>query len=119
VRLVIQDVPRELFRELDHRQIRAYKAEALHFHLDARRPEVRRIVGYGAPMRRLTLEEEVEGFLTRHWQRSSPEIDPQRLVALARRYLAEAGTASPRTRWCRRSRGPEGGGRCGCVDSGS
>lgn len=106
VRLVIQDVPRELFRELDHRQIRAYKAEALHFHLDARRPEVRRIVGYGAPMRRLTLEEEVEGFLTRHWQRSSPEIDPQRLVALARRYLAEAGDGEPEDALVQAESGP-------------
>ncbi len=91
VRLVIADVPRELFRELDHRQIREYKAEALHFHLDARRPEVRRIVGMAAPGRRRTLEEEVRSFLTRHWQRSSRELEVERLVALAERYLAEAG----------------------------
>jgi hypothetical protein len=95
VRLVITDVPRDLFRALDHRQIREYKAEALHFHLDARRPEVQRTVGYGAPYRRLTLEEEVRAFLTRHWQRSSAEIDTERLVALAERYLAEAGGGEP------------------------
>src|SRR5690606_22304445 len=35
VRLVVEDIPRELFRQLDHRQLRAYRAEALHFHLDA------------------------------------------------------------------------------------
>src|SRR5690606_36123411 len=57
VRLVITDVPRELFRELDHARIREYKAAALHFHLDPRRPEVKRVVGVGAPGRRLTLEE--------------------------------------------------------------
>jgi exonuclease SbcD len=96
VRLVIEDVPRELFRQLDHRQIRAYKAEALHFHLDVRRPEVRRVVGYGAPFRRRTLEEEVENFLQRHWQPSSRDIDIARLVDLAKTYLAAEAGAEPR-----------------------
>ncbi len=95
VRLVITDVPRELFRALDHRQIREYKAEALHFHLDARRPEVHRIVGIAAPGRRLTLEEEVRNFLTKHWQRTSDEIEIDRLVALADRYMAEAAGGEP------------------------
>ena len=62
VRLVITDMPRELFRELDHGQIRALKAEALHFQLDARRPETRRRAASDEPQRR-TLEEEVELFL--------------------------------------------------------
>jgi DNA repair exonuclease SbcCD nuclease subunit len=91
VRLVITDLPREVFRALDHRQLREYRAAALHFHLDARRPEVQRLVGYGTPARRLTLEEEVRGFLTGYWQRSSAEIETERLVALAERYLAESG----------------------------
>ena len=95
VRLVITDVPRDLFRALDHRKIREYKAEALHFHLDARRPEVQRIVGVAAPGRRRTLEEEVRSFLTKHWQRSSREIEVERLVALADRYLAEAAGGEP------------------------
>jgi metallophosphoesterase superfamily enzyme len=91
VRLVITDLPREVFRALDHRQLREYRATALHFHLDARRPEVQRLVGYGAPVRRLTLEEEVRAFLTGYWQRSSAEIETERLVALADRYLVESG----------------------------
>lgn len=91
VRLVITDLPREILRELDHRQLREYRATALHFHLDARRPEVRRLVGYGAPERRLTLEEEVRSFLQGYWQRSSSEIDIGRLVGLAERYLGEVG----------------------------
>ncbi|HEX7118005.1 MAG TPA: DNA repair exonuclease [Longimicrobiales bacterium] len=95
VRLVITDVPRELFRALDHQRIRDYKAEALHFHLDARRPEVQRIVGVAAPGRRRTLEEEVRSFLRKHWQRSSREIDIDRLVALADRYMAEAAGGEP------------------------
>lgn len=95
VRLVITDLPREVFRALDHRQLREYRAAALHFHLDARRPEVRRLVGYGAPERRLTLEEEVRTFLTEYWRRSSGEIETERLVALAERYLGEAGSSGP------------------------
>src|SRR5690606_28282936 len=91
VRLVVEDIPRELFRQLDHRQLRAYRAEALHFHLDARRPEVRRVVGYGAPFRRRTLEEEVESFLKLRWRPSSREIDVARLVELARMYMSAAG----------------------------
>ena len=96
VRLVIEDIPRELFRQLDHRQLRTYRAEALHFHLDARRPEVRRVVGYGAPFRRRTLDEEVETFLKLRWRPSSREIDVTRLIDLARMYLAAAGQEEPR-----------------------
>jgi DNA repair protein SbcD/Mre11 len=89
-RLVIRDIPRELFRELDHRRIREWRAEALHLHLDARRPEMNRVTGTGAPGRRLSLEEEVEAYLLRHWQPTSAEVQRERLVALAHRYLAEA-----------------------------
>ncbi|HLU24077.1 MAG TPA: DNA repair exonuclease [Longimicrobiales bacterium] len=96
IRLVIEDVPRELFRELDHRQIREYKARALHFHLDARRPEIRRVLGYGAPYRRRSLDEEVESFLKLHWQPSTAEIEAERLVTLAKKYLAEAGRGDDR-----------------------
>jgi predicted phosphodiesterase len=94
VRLVLTDLPREVFRALDHRQLREFRATALHFHLDARRPEVRRLVGHGAPTRRLTLEEEVRNFLTQYWQRSSGEIETERLVALAEGDVAEAGGGS-------------------------
>ena len=42
-------MPRHVARELDHAAIRGLKAEALHLHLDLRRPEVQRTVGVGAP----------------------------------------------------------------------
>ncbi len=90
VRLVITDLPRDLFRELDQRQIRELKAMALHFHLDARRPEVRRIVGYGAGQRPRTLQEEVDEYLRRVWAPTTGEINVERLVELADRFLAEA-----------------------------
>jgi hypothetical protein len=93
VRLVIADIPRHVVRELNHRRIRDLKAEALHFHLDPRAPEVNRVVGSGAPMRRQSLQEQVEGYLTRRWQPSSDAIDRTRLVELARGYLEKAGEA--------------------------
>jgi DNA repair exonuclease SbcCD nuclease subunit len=86
VRLVITDVPRELFRELDHRQIRELKAEALHFQLDARRPEVRRRA-ISEETRRRTLEEELELFLA-DWEPSTPGVDRDRLLTLGAAYLA-------------------------------
>ncbi len=63
VRLRVYDVPRHVGRELDHAAIRASKAEALHFHLDLRRPEIQRTVGLGAPGRRQTLPELVRTYL--------------------------------------------------------
>jgi exonuclease SbcD len=86
VRLVITDVPRELFRALDHRQIRELKAEALHFHLDARRPEMRQRPAREETRRR-TLEEELEIFLA-GWEPTTPGVDRDRLLTLGAAYLA-------------------------------
>lgn len=63
VRLVVTNVPRHVGRQLDHAAIRAWKAEALHFQLDLRRPEPTQNVGVGAPGRRQTLPEIVESYL--------------------------------------------------------
>jgi DNA repair protein SbcD/Mre11 len=66
VRLVVRNVPRHVARELDHVRLRAYKAAALHFHLDIRRPEAaERQVGSAGPGRRATLPEIVTDFLER------------------------------------------------------
>jgi DNA repair protein SbcD/Mre11 len=65
VRQVITNVPRHVGREMNHAAIRALKVDALHFHLDVRRPDIQRTVGVGAPGRRQTLPEVVEDFLTR------------------------------------------------------
>ncbi|MDP9347764.1 MAG: exonuclease SbcCD subunit D [Gemmatimonadota bacterium] len=93
VRLVVADVPRHLVRELNHKRIRDWKAEALHFHLDARPPEVRRVVGSGAPVRRQTLQEQVESYLARHWQLSSGTLKRERLVELGSHYVERAEEA--------------------------
>jgi hypothetical protein len=64
VRLRVYDIPRHVARELNHSAIRGYKADALHFHLDLRRPEIQRTVGMGAPGRRQTLPELVSSYLS-------------------------------------------------------
>ncbi|HUF35907.1 MAG TPA: DNA repair exonuclease [Gemmatimonadales bacterium] len=65
VRLKVYDIPRHVARQLDHTAIRACKAEALHLHVDLRRPEVHRTVGLGAPGRRQTLSQVVRSYLER------------------------------------------------------
>jgi DNA repair exonuclease SbcCD nuclease subunit len=90
VRLILEDVPRELYRELDHKRLREYRARALHFHLDVRRPHRRRLATPDIVPRRVSLEEEAEAFLVREWQPSGRDIQRTRLVSLARQYLAEA-----------------------------
>jgi DNA repair exonuclease SbcCD nuclease subunit len=64
IRQVVRNVPRHIGRELNYAAIRAIKAEALHFQLDLRRPELNREIGVGSPGRRQTLPELVEAFLT-------------------------------------------------------
>jgi DNA repair protein SbcD/Mre11 len=91
VRLVVTDIVRHAVRELNHKRIREWKAEAIHFHLDLRPPEIRREVGYGAPMRRQTLREQVESYLATQWSPTSPDIRRERLVELGARYLEMAG----------------------------
>ncbi|HEU4828073.1 MAG TPA: DNA repair exonuclease [Gemmatimonadales bacterium] len=80
VRLVVRNVPRHVARELDHAAIRALRSEALHFHLDIRRPELNREVGVGAPGRRRTLPEIVRDYLARRPLPSG--IDRERFVSL-------------------------------------
>ncbi len=85
VRLRVYDVPRHVARELNHASIRGYKAEALHFHLDIRRPEIQRTVGVGAPSRRQTLPELVSSYLS---TRPLPaELDRKEFVRLGRELM--------------------------------
>jgi hypothetical protein len=80
VRLRVYDIERHVARSLDHAAIREWKADALHFNLDLRRPEVHRMVGVGAPGHRQTLPELVRGFLER---RPLPaEVDREAFVRM-------------------------------------
>lgn len=89
VRQVVQDVPRHVAREIDHKLLRELKKRALHFHLDTRRPELLRPrVGQGASGRRPSLMETVRDKLL---GRPLPaDIERERLVERGLFYLAEA-----------------------------
>jgi hypothetical protein len=89
VRLVVFDVPRQVVRELDHRRIREWKAEALHFHLDARPPQSRRRVTSGAPARRLTLREQVESWMER-WTPTREGVTREKLKEMGGEYVERA-----------------------------
>jgi hypothetical protein len=87
VRQVVSSVPRHIGREMNHAAIRGYKADALHFQLDLRRPEVRRETGVGAPGRRQTLPEIVQDFLAR---RIIPgDLDRETFVRVGHDLMAE------------------------------
>jgi DNA repair exonuclease SbcCD nuclease subunit len=87
VRLVIHDVLRAVVRELNHKRIREWKAEAVHFHLDARPPEVRRRAGNNAPVRRQTLQEQVASYLRKDWKLRDPKLDKEHLVEMGVGYV--------------------------------
>lgn len=91
VRMVVGDVPRAVVRELNHRRIREWKAEALHFHLDARPPEIRRRAGSAAPVRRQTLQEQVSAFLRTDWQLRDDRLRKDRLVEMGMDYVDRTG----------------------------
>lgn len=88
VRLIVRDLPRHVARELDHKALREYQRRALHFVLDARRPEATRSAMSGAPGKRPSLAELVrEKLQTRV---IDAEVSREALVALGLQYLAEA-----------------------------
>ena len=98
-RLVVWDVARAVARDLDHAAIRGYKARALNFHLDLRRPlELRREVGMGAPGkegRRQTLAEISREFLSR--RPLDAELNRETFVRLGAEYLEAVGRAEEQT----------------------
>lgn len=93
VRIIVRDVPRHVLRDLNHRKIREFKRRALHFLLDARRPEAVRIEASGAPGRRTSLAETVRSMLEK--RQLTPGIDRASLVDLGMHYLDEADRLSP------------------------
>ena len=86
VRQLVFDVSRATARDLDHAAIRAYKARALHFQLDLRRPEVHRVEAAGAPVRRQTLPETVQEFLEH--RPLDADLDRAEFVRLGVEYVA-------------------------------
>lgn len=64
VRQVVYNVPRTVGREIDHAQVRLWKADALHFQLDLRRPVAAAVAGIATPGRRQTLPDVVRTWLS-------------------------------------------------------
>jgi hypothetical protein len=88
VRLVVHNVARVTARDLDHAAVREYKARALHFRLDLRRPEPPRptVVERG---RRQPLPVLVEEYLRA--RPLPPGVPRERFVALGGEYVAQSG----------------------------
>ena len=93
VRLVVWDVERATARDLDHAAIRAYKARALNFQLDLRRPQAQRAGDPGAEpgVRRQTLAETLREFLGR--RPLDAELNRETFVKLGVDYLDAAARA--------------------------
>ena len=91
VRLTVWDVSRGTARDLDHETIRGYKARALNFQLDIRRPAPpEREVGMATPGgRRLTLPETVKDFLSR--RPLDADLDREAFVQAGVEYVERAG----------------------------
>ena len=89
MRLLVFDVSRATARDLDHAAIRAYKARALHFQLDVRRPELPRLQATGAPGRRQTIPETVREFLER--RPLDADLDRTEFVRLGVEHVEQVG----------------------------
>lgn len=93
VRLVVWDVERATARDLDHAAIRAFKARALNFQLDLRRPQAQRVPAAGAgpgSVRRQTLTETLREFLGR--RPLDAELNRETFVQLGVEYLEAAAS---------------------------
>lgn len=94
---MVKNIPRHVARELDHTKLREYKSQALHFHLDLRRPEAPDTeVGNAGPGRRATLPEIVVDYLGRRPLPSELDRDGfvasgKALIDRAERDFAEEG----------------------------
>lgn len=93
VRLVVWDVERAVARDLDHAAIRGYKARALNFQLDLRRPQSASgtTSAGGAGARRQPLSETVREFLGR--RPLDAELNRETFVKLGLEYLEAAARA--------------------------
>ena len=92
VRLVVTDVARSTARDLDHAAVRGYKARALNFLLDLRRPVVHRTVAVGGPGKRHTLPEVVKAFLEH--RPLDAELPREEFVRLGVGYVERAGVVA-------------------------
>jgi DNA repair protein SbcD/Mre11 len=85
VRLVVHNVARATARDLDHAAVRGYKARALHFRLDLRRPQPARPSGVVERGRRQPLPALVREYLAA--RTLPPGVPRDRFVALGHEYM--------------------------------
>ncbi len=91
VRLFVNNLPKHIQRELDPKKLRDYRARALNFQFEPRKPDAlasRR--GEGAPGGRRTRS--LADLVTEHFRGRAldPDLDREALVTLALQYLAAA-----------------------------
>jgi len=88
VRLVVTNVSRHVLRTIDYAPLRELRRRALHFQLDARKPETVDTSGGAAPSRRTTLRDRLAERLRE--RPLAPGLDRDRLVELGLAYLTRA-----------------------------
>jgi DNA repair exonuclease SbcCD nuclease subunit len=88
-RQLVFEVSRATARDLDHAAIRGYKARALHYQLDLRRPEAQRSEAHGPLSHRQTLPETVQTFLEH--RPLDADLDRAEFVRLGLDYVTRLG----------------------------
>ena len=88
-RQLVFDVSRATARDLDHAAIRGFKARALHYQLDLRRPEAQRGEAAGPLSHRQTLPETVQTFLEH--RPLDADLDRAEFVRLGVDYVTRVG----------------------------
>ncbi len=88
VRLVVKNVSRHVVRTLDYAPLREARRRALHFQLEARKPDVPEAAGIASPGRRITLRDRLAERLRE--RPLAPGLDRDRLVELGLAYLGRA-----------------------------
>jgi DNA repair protein SbcD/Mre11 len=94
VRQLVQDAPRDRLHDLDYRAIRSIKRRCLHYQLDTRKQEIKRLTGVRTSTRRKTLDEEIREFFAKRVVPSDVSRDD--LVRLSVDYLDEAAAQESR-----------------------
>lgn len=93
-RLVVTDLSRGDLRRLDGSLLRQARAQALHFVLEARPPVRPSRASAVLAARGISLEAQVDEYLSRIWEPTMDGIDRSTLARLARGYLQQAAEGS-------------------------
>lgn len=92
VRLVIHDVERTVVRDLDQRALKRYRLRAMHFEMDARRPEFVRVAGSQSEFRKRQTARERADEKFASWT-LPPDLEREAFRALGLKYFDDAGEA--------------------------